>query len=106
MAGLNPAVADVRCVQSRLDALGYNTGLPDGVLGKKSHAAAKAYLESVKTTLPKLSKETSAEWCSELATKTVGLSGFETDVPPGIELFEYTNSSFYRAQSIYYQLSK
>jgi len=100
MAGLKPAVADVLCVQSRLDALGYSTGLPDGVLGNNTNSAAKAYLESVQTKLPKLSRKTSAEWCSELATKTANLPGFMTDVPPGIELFDYTNASFCRVQSI------
>lgn len=85
------AKADVYCVQSRLNVLGFESGKPDGSIGRKTQAAVLAYSESANTGLPSFSKETSTEWCTHLAAATTGLPGTERDAPPGIDLFDYQN---------------
>lgn len=59
--------AAVKCVQQNLNVLGHSVGAADGILGKKSIAGAKAFLESAPgVDLPTLSKLNVKTWCSEL----------------------------------------
>ena len=94
MLTAGPVAADVVCVQSRLVALGYDPGPVDGQIGGRTRAAVAAYAEAGQSSLPEFSDETSAQWCSELASMTAGMPGFELDKPPGVDLFDYGSTRY------------
>ena len=56
----------VRCVQERVLALGQNPGPLDGLLGRRTSAAASAVASRYNIDVPALSGDTAAEWCAAL----------------------------------------
>lgn len=74
------------CVQSNLNMLGHNVGTADGILGKKSMAGAKAFLDNAPgVDLPMLSKLNVKTWCSEL--EYIAVNGLPPG-PPTIEALQ------------------
>ena len=71
------AIADMACVQSRLNALGFEAGVADGLIGSKTRAASTLYLEAMGADLPELSRANSDIWCSELADTNMPIAGLE-----------------------------
>jgi hypothetical protein len=66
MLGSAPAAARdeaVACVQTYLNWQGYGSGAPDGQLGRRTTAAAEAFVASSGVSLPALSAENAAAWC-------------------------------------------
>lgn len=62
----------VLCVQQQLNELDYDVGKPDGLLGRKTLAASKAYLVATdvadtEMSLPPLEVSTAGSWCKRLA---------------------------------------
>jgi hypothetical protein len=45
----------------------YETGRPDGQLGRRTQAAADLYRQIATRELPPLSRETASEWCAVLS---------------------------------------
>ena len=66
MLGSAPAAARdeaVACVQTYLNWQGHDSGQPDGQLGRRTTAAAEAFLATSGASLPALSAETGPDWC-------------------------------------------
>lgn len=66
MLGSAPAAARdnaVTCVQTYLNWQGHDSGQPDGQLGRRTMAAADAFLAKSGASLPMLSAETAPIWC-------------------------------------------
>ena len=53
----------VACVQTYLNWQGHGSGTPDGQLGRRTAAAADAFLAKSGASLPALSAETVPIWC-------------------------------------------
>ncbi len=63
--------ASLRCVQSLLNALGFEAGPSDGVMGSKTRNAAAQYISSgdADEEYPDLTTENSFEWCDTLVSE-------------------------------------
>jgi hypothetical protein len=62
----------MKCVQSQLNDLGYDAGAPDGQIGKKTKAAAQAYITSMKENnpgwnMPLIEPSNARFWCEKVA---------------------------------------
>ncbi len=60
----------VGCVQSSLNKLGFNAGLVDGVLGRRTRRSARSYQRkfSEASNLQRLSTATAPQWCEYLSS--------------------------------------
>lgn len=63
-----PAWADeaTLCVQNQLQAFGYDPGPSDGVMGRRTRAAAEAFVLPSQLPLPDLSSQTAEHWCEAM----------------------------------------
>lgn len=64
----SPSVAteSAVCVQQELTKLGYHPGPADGALGRRSVGAANLFASDIKLSLPELTNDTAAQWCTEI----------------------------------------
>jgi TPR repeat protein len=93
MAGVAEAAVDaVKCVQKELNALGFEAGLADGLVGVKTFLAGEAYIRYMRANgergwaQPGLSVDTARLWCEKVADAHPKVAPFwrafqETDVP-------------------------
>jgi hypothetical protein len=94
-----PAVAEqpgVRCVQNQMNALGFNSGRPDGTIGPRTRQAAEEYRAWMAGgaggdgwSHPALTALNAQTWCEEVAKDHPEVARFVT---PAFEPAQYTAS--------------
>lgn len=72
------------CVQIQLNALGFDAGTPDGLIGSRTRSASVTYLEHLRSawTDEPVSNETSLKWCLMIADEHPELIRLWWDVKP------------------------
>lgn len=73
--------ADMRCVQQQLSFLGYEAGTADGLIGRKTRAAAAEYAASkgAASGLSDLTHDTARQWCTALSKANPELAAFAAE---------------------------
>jgi hypothetical protein len=84
----SPAIAEqpgVRCVQDLMNALGFDAGAPDGLIGQKTIAATEAYRKWMSTSAggpgwaqPSLNRSNGEFWCDRVADAHPRVASFKT----------------------------
>ena len=93
----NVTYANVKCLQSKLNLLGYNAGRVDGLLGKKTEMAAKKFVKLKNTSIVLPTKENSQQWCALLKVETEGLKVFDITSRPRKRLSTSEQNSLWTA---------
>ena len=89
IAGLSfsasPSFANMACVQSGLNTLGFDAGPADGLIGPSTSQAADLYLDGQQASLPELTDATSGAWCDHLQSIVRTMPRFDvTSTPAGV----------------------
>ena len=82
---VSSSAAAIVCVQDELNALGFNAGTADGVLGGKTQQAATAYVQFVKQTdaafvMPAVTADNARMWCETVARQNPVVARFWTAI--------------------------
>ena len=93
----NVTYANVICLQSKLNLLGYNAGRVDGLLGKKTEIAAKKFVKLKNMSIVLPTKENSQQWCALLKVETEGLKVFDITSRPRKRLSTSEQNSLWTA---------
>ena len=82
---VSSSAAAIVCVQDELNALGFNAGTADGVLGGKTQQAAIAYVQFTKQTdaafvMPEVTADNARMWCETVAKQNPAVDRFWTAI--------------------------
>lgn len=82
---VSSSAAAIVCVQDELNALGFNAGTADGVLGGKTQQAAAAYVQFAKQSdasfvMPSVTADNARMWCETVAKQNPAVARFWTAI--------------------------